>query len=225
MKYQKNDDGSLVLDADGNPIVELTDEEKEAARDKESLVGELKDLRTKYSITKDLLDKSKEVTPPPPKTPETEDEKIAQKVREVLDSEKASNAQANKKAAFEKFVKENKEFNPENDPTGLKQEALKSKFNRFNSDGLTTIEEFTALIGEAKILLVGNDSQPETPKVTTPYSSTPTPRGNPPAKNDEVLTPKELKLAEQTGRTKEEVIKLKLKHPDLIRDLLEFVRD
>lgn len=227
MEFKKNPDGTDFLDENGNKVpVEITDEAKEAARVNAQLVEELKELRLKNGLMKDLLDKA--ATPPTPPTPPaqlTEEDKINLAVEKILSSKEASNAQANKKAAFEKFVKENKEFDPENDPTGLKRDALEKKFNRFNTDGLTTIDEFTSLIGEAKVLLVGHDIPTDTSRVPTPFSNVPTPKGSPQGKPDEILSPKELKLAETTGRSKEELIKLKLKHPDLVRDLLEFVRD
>lgn len=225
MKYQKNDDGSFVLDNEGNPIVELTDEEKEAAKDKSQLVDELKELRLKNGLMKDLLEKKEELPAPAPAAP-TEDDKIISVIKKVLDSEKASNAQANKTAAFEKFVAEHPEFNPENDSLGLKRNALEKKLAQFNVTGLTTLDEFYTVIGDAKRLLTGNDNQSTTPTGTQiPNSQTPTPKPNPSGKKDDELTPQELKLAEKTGRTREQMLKIKLKHPDLLRDLLEHVRD
>lgn len=228
MEYQKNEDGTDKLDEQGNPIpVEIEDEKgKEADKVIANLVEEVKDLRLQNSLVKQLLDKKEEVpiTPDPNKVL-TEDEKIALAVEKILQSKESSNAQANKKAAFEKFVIDNKEFNPDNDPTGLKRDALQKKFNRFNTEGLTSVDEFLSIIGEAKTLLLGNDNPIDTTKDKNPYSNPPTPRGNPPAKVNEVLTPREIKLAETTGRTKEQILKLKLKHPEFIAELLQHVKD
>lgn len=226
MEYQKNEDGTDKLDDNGNPIPVITDKDEENDKVIKGLVDELKDLRLQNGIIKDLLEKKNEVPPIEPKTPVTEEEKLEALLDKKLLEREASNAQANKTTAFEKFVTDNKEFHPENDTTGLKRDALKKKFAQFSTDGLKTIDEFYSVIGDAKILLMGNDSKSETSMGTKiPNSHVPTPRnGTPPAKDDE-LTPKELKLAETTGRTKEQILKLKLKHPDLIRDLLEHVRD
>ncbi|MCK9371298.1 hypothetical protein M0R04_15400 [Candidatus Dojkabacteria bacterium] len=228
MEYQKNEDGTDKLDEQGNPIpVEIEDEKgKEADKVIANLVEEVKDLRLQNSLVKQLLDKKEEVpiTPDPNKVL-TEDEKIALAVEKILQSKESSNAQANKKAAFEKFIIDNKEFNPDNDPTGLKRDALQKKFNRFNTEGLTSVDEFLSIIGEAKTLLLGNDNLIDTTKDKNPYSNPPTPRGNPPAKPNEVLTPREIKLAETTGRTKEQILKLKLKHPEFIAELLQHVKD
>ncbi len=226
MEFEKNADGTDKLDAQGNPIPVKVIDEKDKESDKviANLVEEIKDLRLQNGVITDLLKKKQDLPPEPPKVL-TDDEKIALAVEKVLKGKESSNAQANKIAAFEKFITDNKEFNPENDPTGLKRDALKKKFNQFNTEGLFTIEEFISVIGDAKKLLIGNDIQLDTTKDRTPYSNPPTPRGNPPARVDEILSPKEIKLAEKTGRTKEQIIKLKLKHPDLVNQMLEYVRD
>lgn len=224
MEYQKNADGTDKLDEQGNPIpVEITTEGKEAA-EKAQLVEELKELRLKNGIMKDLLDAKPKEPEPQPKVPVTEEEKLEALLDKKLQEREALNAQANKIAAFEKFIADNKEFHPENDLTGLKRDALQKKFNSFNTTGLTTVEQFLTVIGDAKKLLVGNDSQQDTSKGTQ-IPNSPTPKGSPSGKQDEVLTPKELKLAESTGRTKEQILKIKLKHPELLNSLLEYVRD
>lgn len=227
MEYKKNEDGTDILDEEGNPIpIEIvTDEAKEAAKVKEQLVEELKELRLKNGILNDLL-KSKEPEVIPPKEPVTDEEKLEVLLDKKLKEREASNAQANKKAAFEKFVTDNKEFHPENDSLGLKRGLLEKKFAQFNTETLLTIDEFYSVIGDSKKLLVGNDNQLDISKGDPiPYSQAPTPKGIPPAKKVEDLTPKELKLAEQTGRTKEQILKIKLKHPDFLADLLTRIRD
>lgn len=224
MEYQKNEDGTDKLDENGNPIpVEITPEVVEDDKDTtiNNLVEELKAERLAKGILADLLkDKKEEVTP----AVLTEDDKIAQKVKEILQQEKSSNAQNNKKLAFEKFISDNKEFHPENDSLGLKRGALERKFNQFNTAELETVEQFLSVIGDAKRLLVGNDTPQETPSGVKIQNS-PTPKTNPPSRDSTELSPKEQKLAETTGRTKEQILKLKAKHPDLLEGLLEHVRD
>lgn len=228
MEYQKNEDGTFILDEQGEkiPVEIINNEVKESDKVLANLVEEIKDLRLQNGIIKGLLDK-KDETPivPDPNKVLTEDEKVASIVEGILQKKESSNAQANKKAAFEKFVTENKEFNPDNDPTGLKRDALQKKFNRFNTDGLISVDEFLSVIGEAKVLLLGNDKPIDITKDKNPYSNTPTPRNNPLAKDNEELSPKEIKLAETTGKTKEQILKLKLKHPEFIAELLTHVKD
>lgn len=228
MEYKKNADGTDMLDENGNPIpVEITNKGTEADKIKAALaplVEEIKELKTSNSLLKDMIKNNEKPTPLEPAKPLTDDERIAQIVNSVLQKEKSSDAQANKIAAFEKFVTENKEFHPDNDPTGLKRDALQKKLDSFNTGHLTKVEEFLTVIGDAKTLLMGNDSSQDTSRGNQ-IPNSPTPKGSPSGKQDEILTPRELKLAEQTGRTKEDILKMKTKHPALLQDLLDYVRD
>lgn len=227
MEFEKNEDGTDKLDEQGNRIPKVIDDKgKEVAKVNAQLVDEIKELRLKLGITEGLL-QSKENKQPEsePNKPLTDEEKLELLLDKKLQEKAASDAKANKKAAFEKFITEHKEFNPENDPTGLKRDALQKKFDRFNTDGLSSIEEFLPVIGEAKILLLGNDVQVDTTKDIINPSSFPTPKGNPPAKQDKDLTPKELRLMAQAGTTKERILKLKATNPEYLASLLEFVRD
>lgn len=228
MEYEKNPDGTDKLDEQGNPIPVKTSDEKEqeSAKEKENLVQEIKDLRLKLGVTEKLL-KDKEEKPEiiEPNKPLSEDEKISKAVENALKAKEALNAKANKKAAFEKFVTENKEFHPENDPTGLKKDALEKKLNQFNTDGLTTIEEFTSVIRDAKTLLLGTTTIDTSKENNNPYSEPKIPPKIPDGKNNTDLTPKELKLAQQTGKTKEQILHLREKYPDFLREILEQVRD
>ena len=227
MEYQKNEDGSDKLDEQGNPIpVEIAnDKDKEAAKVNAQLVEEIKELRLKLGVTQGLLDAKEEPPKSDPNKVLTDDERLELLLEKKLKEKEALNAQANKKAAFEKFITEHKEFNPENDPTGLKRDALQKKFNSFNTDGLTAIEEFLPVIGDAKTLLLGNDTPIDTTKKENSYSNPGKINSVLPGERNEGLTPKELKLAQQTGRTKEQILKLKLKNPEFLENLLKYVRD
>lgn len=226
MEYKKNADGTDELDAQGNPIpVDNTDDkEKEAAKVIANLTEEIKQERIKRSVAEALLEENKKNVPPAPEKPLTDDEKLEALVDKKLKEKEASNAVANKKTAFEKFVTENKEFHPDNDPTGLRRDALQKKVNQFNTEGLATVEEFLSVIGDAKTLLLGNDTTIETSK-DKKLDSFPTPKGDPAGKRNEELTPKELKLAQMPGQSKDKILKLKAKNPEYLETLLEFVRD
>lgn len=225
MEFEKNADGTDKLDEQGNPIpvTVIDDKDKELAQINAQLVDEIKELRTKNSMVTALLEKRDE-KPIDPNKQLTDDEKLDLLLEKKLKEKEAQNAIANKKAAFEKFITEHKEFHPENDALGFKRAALEKKVNQFNTDGLSTQEEFLTVIGDAKTLLMGNDSPTETSKGNAPYSNTPTPRGTPPAKQPDELSPKELKLAEMTGKTKEQILKLKLKNPEYLDSLLDYVK-
>lgn len=227
MEYQKNEDGTDKLDEQGNPIpLEITnDKDKEAAKVNAQLVEEIKELRLKLGVTQGLLDAKEKEPEIDPNKVLTDDEKLELLLEKKLKEKDALNAQANKKAAFEKFVAEHKEFDPENDLTGLKRDALQKRVNQFNTDGLKTVEEFLSVIGDANKLLQGNDNTVETTREQNLYSNPGKVNNSPNGKKEEILTPKELKLAQQTGKTKEQILKLKLKNPEYLEGLLKFVRD
>lgn len=226
MEYKKNPDGTDFLDENGNKVpIEITDKEKEAAKVNSQLVEEIKDLRLKLGISEGLLKAKEDDEPVTPPAPLTDEQKLEALLDLKLKERDALNAKANKTAAFEKFIAENKEFSSENDPTGLKRNALQEKFNRFNTEGLAKVEEFLSVIGEAKTLLLGNDSIVDTTRDRNPLPNPPRSPNNPLGKPDNDLSPKELKLAQQTGKTKEQILKLKLKNPEYLAGLLEYVRD
>ncbi len=227
MEFEKNPDGTDKLDEQGNkiPVKIIDDKEKEAAKEKENLVEEIKALRLKLGITEGLL-KEKEKKPEiDPNHVPTDEEKLEALLERKLKEKAALDAQANKTAAFEKFIAGNKEFDPENDPTGLKRDALQKKLNQFNIDGLSTVDEFLSVIGDAKTLLLGNDSPVDTTRDKNLYSNPGKLPNNPPIKRNDELTPKELKLMAQSGTTKERIMKLKATNPTYLESLLEFVRD
>lgn len=228
MEFEKNPDGTDKLDEQGNkiPVTIIDDKEKEAAKEKEKLVSEIQELRLKLGVTQGLLDAKK--TKPPvidPNHVPTDEEKLEALLDQKLKEREALNAKANKTAAFEKFVTENKEFDSENDPTGLKRKALQDKFNQFNTEGLSKVEEFISVIGDAKKLLPGNDSQVDTTRETNLYSNPGKTNNLPPRKPNDELSPKELKLIAQSGTTKERIMKLKATNPEFLEGLLQYVRD
>lgn len=226
MEFEKNPDGTDKLDEQGNkiPVTIIDEKEKEAARVNANLVEEIKGLRLKLGITEGLL-KEKEKPPIDPNHVLTDEEKLSALLDKKLAEKAASDAKANKIAAFEKFIAEHKEFNPENDPTGLKREALLKKVNQFNTDGLAKVEEFFSVIGDANTLLQGNDSRVETTREQNLYSNPPKTNNLPPRKPNDELTPRELKLIAQSGTTKERIMKLKATNPEFLEGLLEYVRD
>lgn len=235
MEYKKNADGTDMLDEKGNPIPadkpneggeEIAKEVTELKEKLTNVVEELKKERQEKGMYKELLDKAKE-TPESPKTPDAEVDKIVNVVKEVLNQEKASKAKTNKQVAFERFITENKEFHPENDITGLKRKALEDKIaRRFNTDGLSEVEDFEQVIREAHILLKNNDSSFEVSKeVKNPYSTTPVSKTTPTVKDDKNLSVKEKKLIEQGSITLEKLLKLKETRPEFLEGLLEYVRD
>lgn len=225
MEYKKNEDGTDFLDENGEKVpIEVTDDKKETAKVIGNLVEELKESRLKLATAENLLKANAEKKPEGETKPLTDDEKLDLAITKKLAEKSASDAQANKKAAFEKFVTENKEFHPDNDPTGLRRDALQKKVNQFNTEGLQTVEQFLSVIGDAKKLLLGSDTEVYT-STRKNLDSFPTPKPDPAGRQPEVLNPKELKLAAMPGNTKEKILKLKAKNPDYLAELLKYVRD
>lgn len=228
MEYEKDSNGEFILDNNGEKIPKVTnsdeDTDKKIKEAMAPLVEEIKELRAERGLYKDLLE-GKTPKQDEPKTPLTEDEKIAAAVSKALSAEKSANAQANKTAAFEKFVNANKEFHQDNDSFGIKREALKKKFLQFNTDGLFSEEEFTSVIRDAYRLLVGNDKQPEASERQPFTPQPPIPRVIPKVHVVSELSDREKKLAEQTGRSPETILKLRQKNPEFLEELLKYVRD
>lgn len=196
--------------------------------DKENVIGELQEDRVKRREKDDAiaeLQKAlKEATDAAARKGDASD--VAAVVKSVLNEElstrEASKAKSNKIAAVERFVKENSVFNPDNDPTGKKREALETAVNRFNTDGLVEVEDFFSIVADAARLL-GVDTAPKVPgerEVPNPYTSTTRNSITPKLTDDTELTVAEKKLIEQNGWTKERFMKLKEKMPSYIASLV-----
>lgn len=221
MKYKKNADGTDLLDNDGNPIPEentneetITPEEAKRLKDAEvSLLAEVVDLRKK---NRDLTEKKE----PKIETPVVEDEatKLANAVKKVLTEEKMENVKSEKKLAFERFITEHKEFHPDNDPTGLKRQALEEKLKDYNTE-VMSLDKFYDVIGEAQLLLTG-DNKSNTNRIANPYSSSAPSRLMPKVVVNDKLTPQERKLVDRGSATEEYILKLREKRPHYLRQLL-----
>lgn len=199
--------------------------------EKNNLVGELKEDRQKRQALQDQINELQQALTDATKrnteAPATGDISalVEQAVSSALNKSTASKAKGNKQAAFEKFVSDHKEFSAENDVTGKRLEALKSKFARFNTEDVVELDDFYALIGDANRLL-GGDTTPQTSgrEVNNPYSSTPSTNSSPRTAPDNDLSAAELKLIEKNNFTKERYLKLKAKNPKYIESLLVYVR-
>ncbi len=204
---------------------ETTQKIAKLEEEKNNLIGEIKDDRKARQELKEKIEvlEGKIKEPVDTKTVTTEEDKINSVIEKTLASKEASRAKLNKDIAFEKFITENKDFSPDSDPGGLKQSALKDKLERFNTNGLTEVQDFTSVIRDAEALLVNVDTHTKTPTetvVNNPYSSTQKTNITPPVVEDKELEPKELKLIEKEGFTKERFLKLKETNPGFMRQLL-----
>jgi hypothetical protein len=148
----------------------------------------------------------------------TEDEKIANVVRAVLNEGKQEDAAKNKKAAFDKFVAEHTEYHPDNDAGGLKLKALEKEFSSFNTTGIVSIDDFVAVVGKAERLLRDTDTSRQTETITVP--STPAPSVAPRSTVVDKISPSERAVIERNGWTEERYLKLKDSNPDLVASLV-----
>ncbi len=205
--------------------------EVKSTEDKKAILDELVRERQKAQTYKELWEKSQEkkddtqTESKKQEAPIVTDE-VAKKVEEVLAQKDLSRAKANKQAALDRFIKENKEFHEDNDIGGLKRQALEAKFNRFNTDGIVEIEDFTTLIKDAHRLLVGTDKQPESVSLNTYSSVVPKSSGDSNKDENKVeFSEGEQLLIKKTGVSKERILKLREKSPGFLQDLISRVRD
>lgn len=203
---------------------ELKSEIAKLEADKAALTGELTDTRPKIreaneqiELLKDQLRAAVEKNNADP-----EESKIAEVVARTLAQRETARAEANRKAAFDKFVAENKDYHPDNDVGGLKLAALSREFAQFNTSGLVETEDFVRVIGKANALLRGTDTPRHTPE--NPYSSTPSTPASPIVPKDDDISQEEKKLIERNGWSKEKFLSLKAKMPDMVEDLVAGVR-
>lgn len=206
-------------------IEELQSEIATLQSEKAGLVGETQDLRksrqekdTEIEGLKELVKQATDKNNADP-----EEGKIIAVVQKVLGNVAQQSAEKNRKAAFDKFVTENKEYHQDNDPTGLKRAALEREFGSFNTAGLVETEDFVKVIGKANALLRGSDTRDsdESTQIISSSSSTP---AAPAAGLDKDLSPQEAELIKRNGWTKEKFLGLKAKMPGFVRELVAGVR-
>lgn len=202
-------------------VEELKAELATAQQAQQALTGELTDTRPKL---RDATEKIELLTQQLQAAVEKnsqnpEEAKITEAVEAVLAKRTQQSAQANREAAFVKFVADNKEYHPENDTGGLKMAALKNEFNQFNTSGIVEVGDFVTVIGKANALLRGTDTARQT-TVVTPQSSTSSQPAAPVTQPVSEISPAEKKLIESNGWTEEKFLKLKAKMPDMIEGLI-----
>lgn len=196
--------------------------------EKENVVGELKEDRTKRQELQEQVETLQKALEDAVKANAAKQDPndIATTVQQLLDqklSERdASIAKGNKVAAIERFVSEHKEFHPENDTTGKRREALENAMKRFNTAGLISEADFYAVVKDAARLL-GTDTVPTDPSEKPDIPSGPTSSGEPKTVDVSGFTEQEKKLMEKNGMSPERFKALKEKNPNYIQDLLQFV--
>lgn len=195
-------------------VSEITQKLQEKDDTINNLVDELKELRKKKEpvIVETPVVENKEVL--------NEESKIIEVVKSYLNKEKVEIAKANKLAAIEKFIANNKEFDSSNDITGLKRKSLEDKLNKFNLSELEKVEDFYTVIEEANILLKKNDISLNKGEIKNPYTNIKIPKDNTEIKEGVFLTDKEKEVIDSGKITLEKYLKMKEKYPAFLDSLL-----
>lgn len=186
----------------------LEAEQKVRAEEKEklnSVVEEVKDLRTKLQEAKAKIDNSG-------------GNDVENTVKSLLEKERKSEIEANKEKARQIFFDKNKEFHPDNDAAGLKFSKVQKELSELREDGKVSVDDFLLLLSKAKKLATDKEITPDRVPVD---ASTPISNSSPESNSGSKLTAKEQELIKQVGWTEERYITLKAKQPDYVRNLLK----
>lgn len=203
-----------ALEAKANLATELEAKLKEAESNVNSTVEELKELRQKKQAAEDI---AKAALDAGNKGGDVE-QKAREIVKSILDEEKSTKIEMTRSEFEAKFKTSNPEFLPENDPAGIKFEAFKKVLGRFNTQNLNDEESLAAVYGDAYTLMTGTKQKPVSS--SSPYAFSPVSGGGIKEAADGDLSPKEEKLIESSGWTKEKYLKLKTKQPQFVSQLL-----
>lgn len=178
----------------------------------ESIVEELKETRGKMQKLKDELASTQGKNNAPANID------VEGAVAAALAKRDKERADANKATALENFVKTNKAFHPENDPTGLKLAAFKQKLSRFNLDGLTEEKQFVEVFEDVTRLLGNTAPQNGT---SNQIPSIPPSVNEPSTIDVSPLSSREKAVCARLGWTEQKYIDLKKKMPDYVAKLLK----
>lgn len=207
-------------------IEELTNQIANLTKERDNVVGELKEDREKRQEMQTQIEELQEAltsaTQANNQKPEDKDTAtlIEQLLEQKLGERDASVAKGNKQAAIERFVNENKEFHDENDTTGKRKEALVNAIARFNTSNLKTVDEFYSVVKDAARLL-GSNTEPSNPSESKPeVPSGPGASSQPKVVDVSGLSDGEAKLIEKNGWTKEKYLSLKQKNPAYMANLV-----
>lgn len=146
---------------------------------------------------------------------------VAGEIQKALGKEKEETSKRNRERALANFKSAHKEFDPSNDPGGIKFSALESKLARFSTAGLTEESDFTAVLNDAYTLL--NPKKVET-KVRIPGESTSSSPASPKESDGAPeLSAKEYTVMTRLGWTEEKYLEQKAKRPSYVKGLLNYM--
>lgn len=192
---------------------ELIEKIASLEQDKANLTGDLQETRKKKQEEVDALKAQL--------NPDTKND-VEEAVKKVLDQKKAEESALEREEVEEEFKSSKTEFNPQNDPGGLKYAAFKKELSKFNLSGLSSkkaiasrFEEVYEFMNRGKVTEEGS---------IQPNPAIPSGGGQARPVETTVLTPAENEVLKRLGWTKEHYLKQKAKRPVYIQTLFEHYR-
>jgi len=149
-----------------------------------------------------------------PVEPLTDIEKLMEEKFRLREEEESKSAADQ---AWNEFIVENKEFSPDADKTGLRVEALKREFNRFNLSGTKKKEDFLGALKDAEMLLNRKEKRDN----ESPYASIPRSGGAPIVLDEASLSSAERASMKRLGWSLEKFNDMKLKHPEMFNSVFK----
>lgn len=185
--------------------------------EKAGLVEEVKEERRKKQEQEDLAKAALASNDPDAKILSVVERKLAEEKTKQIEMSLAQ-FEANYKAS-------NPEFQPSNDPSGIKFQAFKKVLGRFNLSGLSTEAEFAEVYKDAMLILKREEPKNGDQTINRNSFSPSTRSSGATETINSDLTEKEEKLIASVNWTKEKYLKLKASQPIFVSELLSRVRD
>lgn len=195
---------------------------EQAEKDKTATVGELTELRTKKREVEAKLEEALETKNNDEEKPAGEVDTAAQ-IERVLKDREEKETQKNREKAIEDFRASQHEFSEAADPGGIKFAAFEKEMQKFNLNGLKSVDEFTSRFKEVHEFM-NRGEKPESSDNPVPYRGSSSENASDPGegKGNE-LTSQERKLLEMTGWSAERLLNLKEKQPAFYQQQLALV--
>ncbi len=185
--------------------------ELEAANN--ALLDSLKNSRAKKAA--EVLDST--LVEQPAKSDDSKVDDVDKKIAEYFKKEEATQKAKNKETAIKVFWNKFKEFNPENDITGVRNQSLLNALSRINMSNSSTVEEFYSDIVDAAKLrgLIKDEVKQGTSLLNKEASTTSVPS----SQKSSVVNPlnsEQEKIRLERGWTVEQYLEKKSRHPKIL---------
>jgi hypothetical protein len=210
------------MDENNKPQEKLTEREKELIekianleQDKTNLVGEIQETRAQKIVReKEIADLKKSLET---EGKESDPEALVERVLSKRAQESADSNFEKAKLAFKEQVKE---FSKDVDQAGILFSKFEKEMSKFNFSGLSTHEDFLGRLKE--VYEFTNRGKTQDNKLEY-YKGSPANLGTDPHSNDGAsLTAAESKLIKDLNWSKEQFMKVKVKRPTYVAQLLKY---